>query len=444
MNQAQLKYLQACLRLRILGNRIEFHYRDNIKVYRTINLILNDVRFITILDERIGWIGYASNNIVEFIDSITDWSNEKDWMEKIEEFLVSWFLNHFGRVINWGNNKFTFSNKEDSHDDVNGYDDCDDDNSYMLMMNSFDMTNSDNKSHTFRLKTNVPEEVINFVRACKNESDDSVAEIKYLNSIDKSIVDLALKLGRSGGIDVLYREKSKFTSSSRSDITGITIGNNLNAMLPSETALLGDSATENVFYRRFAEKQLQVFASASSLSCKKVEKKGPIIICIDTSSSMYGENAAVAKKLALAVAVIAQRTRRTLCVINYSYKLSYFVLTNFRQQRMSFIKFLSHSYNDSNDENLLFSFIFSLLLKNPKYAHIRRKITGADMLVISDFEWGEISTRNYENIDNARKNGMRFFSLDVDASGYTPGAEQYLKQCVCRYGYIDGQCIDIT
>lgn len=440
MNPTQLKYLQGCVRSRILGNRIEFHYRDNVKIFRAVNLILNDIRFMSVLDERIGWIGYASKHIDKFIDSITDWKNEKDWVDKIDSFLVSWFMTHFGRDVNLGNYKSASIIREESDDDENGCDDNDSDIDN-VMKRSFDMTNSDNNSQISCSRIDVPDEITDFIKTMKNESE---AEIKYLESIDKSIVDLALKLGRSGGIDTMYREKSKFACSSRSDITGITIGNNLNAMLPSETALLGDVATENVFYRKFAEKQLQVFASASSSMCNNVKQNGPIIICIDTSSSMDGDNADAAKRLAMAVAIVAQRTRRTLCVINYSDSLSYFVLTNFRQQKKSFIKFLSYSYKGGNDENLLFSFIFRSLLNNPQYAYIRRKIIGADMLVISDFEWGGISMRNYNDITNARKNGMRFFSLDVDAFGETFGAKEYLKQCDYRYVYIEGKCVERT
>ena len=92
----------------------------------------------------------------------------------------------------------------------------------------------------------------------------------------------------------------------------------------------------------------------------------------------------------------------------------------------------------------MFSFIFRLLLNNPKYSHIRKKSAGADMLVISDFEWEGISMRNYNDITNARKNGMRFFSLDVDAFGETFGAKEYLKQCDYRYVYIEGKCVERT
>ena len=66
------------------------------------------------------------------------------------------------------------------------------------------------------------------------------------------------------------------------------------------------------------------------------------------------------------------------------------------------------------------------------------------MLVISDFEWEGVSKRNSENISNARKNGMRFFSLDVDAFGEIFGAKEYLKQCDYRYDYIEGKCVEKT
>lgn len=54
---------------------------------------------------------------------------------------------------------------------------------------------------------------------------------------------------------------------------------------------------------------------------------------------MSGDPEAAAKKLALAIAIIAQSEKRPLCVVNYSFTVSFFMLTDFQRQKKSFLTF---------------------------------------------------------------------------------------------------------
>ncbi|WP_301185757.1 hypothetical protein [uncultured Muribaculum sp.] len=129
---------------------------------------------------------------------------------------------------------------------------------------------------------------------------------------------------------------------------------------------------------------------------KPKSQKGPIYICVDTSGSMEGEPEVIAKTLALAIVIVAQRDCRLVCMINYSHNLSFFILTNLRRQRQKFLSFLSHSYSGGNDENRLFDFIFKKMPDNSRYRQFTNSFTGADILVVSYFEWSYLSdkTRN--------------------------------------------------
>ena len=87
----------------------------------------------------------------------------------------------------------------------------------------------------------------------------------------------------------------------RSDIVGITEGNNLESLLPVEYCYLSDKVLEGMFYRRYVEKKLAVFdgvsrqvehVEASSRRGNELARhaqKGPFVVCVDTSSSMRGE-----------------------------------------------------------------------------------------------------------------------------------------------------------
>ena len=237
-----------------------------------------------------------------------------------------------------------------------------------------------------------------------------------LNSYDKELQRLAIMIGRNGGEAVVYRP-GNFLRAGKSDIAGITVGNDLSAVLPSELALLSSASTENIFYDRYAKKKLQVFASASAVKGKEIKKKmGPIIISVDTSSSMWGEPERMAKSLSLAICEIAQKKRRPVCLVNYSNSLSFFILNDINRQRNKLMKFLSLSYGGGNDEDKMFRFIFQTLPQSRKYSSFKDSFENADLLVVSDFAWMTPSNESKEMIENARTKGMKFYALGIGDS----------------------------
>ena len=234
-----------------------------------------------------------------------------------------------------------------------------------------------------------------------------------LNSYDKELQRLAMMIGRNGGESVVYRP-GKFLRAAKSDIAGITVGNELSAVLPSELALLSSATTENIFYDRYTKKKLQVFASASAVKGKEAKKKmGPIIISVDTSSSMWGEPERMAKSLSLAICEIAQKKRRPVCLVNYSESVSFFILTDINRQRNKLLKFLSLSYGGSNHEDNMFRFIFQTLPQSKKYSSFKDSFENADLLVVSDFAWMTPSNESKEMIENAKTKGMQFYALGI-------------------------------
>ena len=259
------------------------------------------------------------------------------------------------------------------------------------------------------------------------KAPEHTSEATFLKDIDPSIVQLAELIDRYG-IAETEEIKGKFIHSSKSDIAGVTVGNNLNCVMPSEMALLGDRSTENIFYHRYSQKRLQVFASASSSTKRPIEDKGPIFMCIDTSGSMSGKPEMMAKTLALAVAIIAQRNNRPLVLVNYSHRVSFFVLTNLKKQKMKLLSFLSTSYDGGNDENLLFSFLFNDLPQKEEYARFSYRFEGADLLVISDFSWYGIDKKVNKRLQENRDKGMRIYGVSTDESVLYHAQKDYFNE----------------
>lgn len=409
----------------------------NIAVYGLIRDIVSDVRFFSVTESDSFWRKYSVFTIRKFIDGIQsdEWTDEPTLTGKKEDFLNEWFANHLF-FVSEEEKRLLLDKIEHEESSVSGRQN-EDGSEYIsekgvgtdetICFEIDDCTGSNGVIDASCL----PKDVIEYVDPRKQKrhhglgiAPEHTAEATFLKNIDPSIVRLAKQIGRSG---IAVKESAgKFLHSSKSDIRGVTVGDNLNCVMPSEMALLGEKSLEDIFYRRYSQKRLQVFASASSLSSKVTENKGPIFICIDTSGSMKGEPENMAKTLALAVAIIAQRTKRPLVLVNYSHRVSFFVLTKFKTQKMKLLSFLSKSYDGGNDENLLFLFLFKKLPKRREYSKLSHNFENADLLVISDFAWGNIHENVYKLLRESRQKGMRIYGVSTDDSLIPPN---YYEEC---------------
>lgn len=428
-------------------------------VYQMIRDVVCDSRFYSVIEDDTLWKNYSAAVIGHFIESLTceDWQNDEMRTGKKEDFLNDWLARHIipmseeqlkGVIRTLTPNQkddSILSNEEEAVADSSGQD-------REIESGIIDKTNGSSS-----IGHNMPGEIKNYLAETRSnasgmDSKNHKAEAQYLQQLDPSIVELAKKIGRGGG-DAGYTT-GRFQTASRSDISGITVGNDLNSLLPTELAMLGSRSTESIFYQRFVQKRLQLFSSASQSLEKTKSHKGPIYICVDTSGSMTGEPEVIAKTLALAIVIVAQRDRRPVCMINYSHNLSFFILTDLRRQRHKFLSFLSHSYSGGNDENRLFDFIFNKMPDNPRYRRFASSFEGADILIISDFEWSPISERNKKLIAQARKDGMKFYGLGIHTREYLldnigdpedddwMDGYKFLRQCDCRYLYEKGKVVE--
>ena len=227
----------------------------------------------------------------------------------------------------------------------------------------------------------------------------------YLRSIPESLKKLALLIGRAG--EGVTETRGRFSVASKSDIEGITVGNNLSALLPSELALLSEKATQNVFFMNFAEKRLQVFASASQASRPDDHKDGPVIICVDESSSMSGEPLEIAIQLAYAVTIIAKRRHREVLIVAYSDSHKMMRVDSLGKDRSKLLEFLSNVSMGRNNENAMFEWLFLDILPREK------KFDTADILCVSDFGWVAIDDSVKRLIDEQKASGMKFYGLNI-------------------------------
>lgn len=195
-----------------------------------------------------------------------------------------------------------------------------------------------------------------------------------------------------------------------SDIEGITVGNDLNHLLPVEYCYLSDEALYPEFVKRYVEKQLQVFdsrsvenTSAIANTKKPVSSQGPFIVCIDTSGSMQGRRERLSKSALLAVARLVEQTHRKCYVINFAEDIECLLLQELKTDLPLLTTFLQRRFDGGTD-----------ILPALREAVRMVKTNGwqrSDIVMISDFEMPPASEELMVRVHQAQLYGTSFYAL---------------------------------
>ena len=125
----------------------------------------------------------------------------------------------------------------------------------------------------------------------------------------KRIADLVGKMRNLARAE--QRQKIK---KQRDEIHSITIGGDINHILPAELSMLRHPLMKLDFYRKFTEKQLLQY----DLKHQERQGKGPIVAAIDISGSMHGYPLEWAIASALALADTASRQKRNCSILFFN------------------------------------------------------------------------------------------------------------------------------
>ena len=98
------------------------------------------------------------------------------------------------------------------------------------------------------------------------------------------------------------------------ELTDIECGNDLGRVVPSELMMLGDEVGEMIFFKKYLERGLIQY----KLEEAPHEKRGPIVVCIDNSSSMAGLPELWSKAICLAMTQLATDQHRAVQIIHFN------------------------------------------------------------------------------------------------------------------------------
>ncbi|GGA56065.1 VWA domain-containing protein [Kroppenstedtia guangzhouensis] len=117
----------------------------------------------------------------------------------------------------------------------------------------------------------------------------------------------------AGRFKQIARKKQRSKHEDSVDRSGITLGNQVERLLPMELGMYSHPATKADFLRRFAEGQTMQYEQKG----KETLGKGPMVLCLDQSSSMRAMDTQ-AKGFAFALMSIARKQKRDFALILFS------------------------------------------------------------------------------------------------------------------------------
>lgn len=262
----------------------------------------------------------------------------------------------------------------------------------------------------------------------EDTSFDILQEYTNLLENESSVQELADVLGqlREAEIELeeetlertIIRQEWQIDEESPAEISGVEESNTISRMLSSEAGLLSESATEDLFLRKYAEKSLLTFKYDDRRLVRsedqelevyqrtKQREKGPFIVCVDTSESMTGRPELIAKVLTLGVLKMAMRENRRAYLINFSIGIKTLDLYDIANSLDEVAKFLSMSFHGGTDISL------------PLYEAIRQlkgnNYQDADVLVVSDFIMYRVNQEVLNEVRHFQQNqGTQFHSLTL-------------------------------
>lgn len=378
------------------------------------------------------WHCYSENilSILHYDYKICEGKDNNNVLEVFHEFMSKWTTLLNDKVYNVVSNlleekEFTlpeiFNEKDDFQDfdwdDLDDFDDFDyyedendeeegDECEYVEIAENEE---SDSKSGnlTVMLKTDT-----------YNKCFEQLINPNVYKNHEEIILEIANKLGRvaSDSKNISQMESMlqySYPSPPFEDIEGVTSGNRIMDMLPTEFSYFADKTTEILFYQRFASSQLQQFSSFpkeknKNLQTTSVDTKGPIILCIDTSGSMCGKPMDFAKWLVVKVYDIAKNESRPLYIINFSDRCRTIDLSgeNGREELMNFLKDCISGGTSGNE--MMQEILLQLESDTYKYA---------DSLIVSDFEFASLKPELSKKVEEAQQKGARFYGLFVNTIG---------------------------
>ena len=239
--------------------------------------------------------------------------------------------------------------------------------------------------------------------------------------------------------ETLTENKMILNERGKEYVHGITLGDDIMRVLPTELGYLSSVDTEDIFYLKYVEKKLLCYELAGNETeekerkvekekeeKEKKEEKGAIVAMLDTSGSM---SFALRKSRAILLQAfkIAKKDKRDMKVLlfgSYGQIKEYTVDTNYNVNK--FINFISQGFNGGTDFETPFNRAIDIVIQQSKY-------TFADIFMITDGEC-PISANLKMKIKNAQKKmNLKVYTVIFGGSSFSSYGSRNLVNNITSY-----------
>lgn len=229
---------------------------------------------------------------------------------------------------------------------------------------------------------------------------------------DKKMIEIADWAGRFKRI-ARFKQKSKQSKSI--ERKGISVGSDIENLLPVEYSFYTHPLTKLDFLRRFAENYTMQFEQRGL----EVLKKGPIVLCLDQSDSMSSLDTQ-SKGFTLALMSIARKQRRDLCLVLFS-------------SRVQTHKYIKGKIRVPEITRLARTFLgggtnFSLALEEALHVISESRFKQADVVFVTDGE--DCLTNSFLKSFNEKKREKAFNVLSLVIGCNRNTVEQFTDRVI--------------
>ena len=220
--------------------------------------------------------------------------------------------------------------------------------------------------------------------------------------------------------------KHKLDHSAGSDIEGVTIGRDLNALMPAEMAQYTDADLEGLFLKKWVTSRLQVFRYKSEITkpsrklrTENASRRGPMIVCVDSSASMYGVPQKIEASLLSKLEQTAEQLKRDCFLIDFSVGVRPIELRS-RRKRKALERMGIRPEDNENFEKGYFPFLGggtdAQKMLNMAFALLDNgddRYMNADVLWITDFLIPRTTEDLMCRFKDYQKTGTRFYGFKI-------------------------------
>lgn len=246
------------------------------------------------------------------------------------------------------------------------------------------------------------------------------------------IGDVVKRMGRIADADgkdrlaVQTGRSMQLSHSSGSDIEGISTGRDINALMPMEWAQYTDTDMEKLFLHKYMTSKLQVFhykseiaKPARRLRSERASRRGPMIVCVDSSASMSGVPQKIEASLLAKLEQTAETLNRDCFLIDFSIGIHPIELRSRRQKKSmermgmreedqeNFAKGVFPFIGGGTDAQKMLNLTFALLDNNDD------RYMNADVLWITDFLIPRTDKELMQRFKEYQKTGTKFYGFKI-------------------------------